>query len=169
MTVQIDDQSRQLFMKYAIPCGSTLVSRGSITQKELDLLRELVKRGEELPADAEKIFKVAFSACSLLAIDKGKDLIDNDIIHDYFLQGHDFMIDKRFSEMMDFDPQACRVRPGIVESVGNGFASVIIEGELKKFRTDFLPHVKAGDNVITHWDYIVENAAKDKESSGVVQ
>jgi len=46
--MDIKPESRLLFMKYALPCAGTLVKRGAITQKELDLMQELVRKGEEV-------------------------------------------------------------------------------------------------------------------------
>jgi len=141
-------------MKYALPCAGTLVKRGNVRQQYIDELIECVKLNKKIPKDAEKMFKVAFAACSLIAIDSGKKTIDESIVRKYFLSKHDEVIDKRYVEMGDFNPDMCRVRKCIAERIENGFAFV---GK-RRFRTDFVPYVKNGDNVITHWDFIVETS-----------
>lgn len=154
--MMIKEKDRILFMKYALPCAGTLIKRGVVDRNSIESLIDAVKKGKEIPIGAENIFKVAMSACSLIAIDKKKDFIDEEIIRDYFVFRHDDVVDRRFEEMKDFDPEACRVRIGKVVSVHDGFAVVKNDSMIKKFRTDFLPDVKVGDSVITHWDFIVE-------------
>ncbi|MBI2233256.1 MAG: hypothetical protein HYU56_05010 [Candidatus Aenigmarchaeota archaeon] len=153
--MEIEEKSRMLFMKYAVPCAGTLVQRGSARQEYVDMLIAAVKNNRPIPKDAERIFKVAFAACSLIAKDSGKKEIDADIVHQYFLFGHDTAVSKRYGEMGDFDPQACRIRPGVVRKMGNGFA--VVENSLgrSRYKADYCD-VKEGDLVVTHWDFIVE-------------
>ena len=164
--MEIKEDSRLLFMKYALPCAGTLVKRGQVAQKDVDRLINIVKNGGKIPKDVEKIFKVAFSACSLLAIDRKKNNIDSDVIREYFLRKHDDVIDKRHAEMGDFDPESCRIRIGSCESVENGFATVITSQGKKKYRTDFITNPRKNDIVITHWDFIVEKKTKKKLVKG---
>ncbi len=149
-----------LFMKYALPCAGTLVKRGNITQEKLDDLLDIVKSGKPIPKDAEKIPAVAFAACSLIAIDKGKKEIDEAVIHDYFLFNHDDMIDSRYEKMGDFDPVACRTRVGSVLSVELEKARVLTDLGERDFRTDFCD-VDENDNVVTHWNFVVEKLDKE--------
>ena len=158
--MKIEEKSRALFMKYALPCAGTLVKRGIITQETLDNLLHIVKNNKEIPEGAEKIPAVAFAACSLIAMDKGKKEIDEAVIHDYFLFNHDDMIDKRYEEMGDFDPVACRTRVGSVLSTELEKASVLTDLGPKDFRTDFCD-VHENDNVVTHWDFIVEKIDRE--------
>ena len=143
-------------MKYALPCVSVLVKRGTVTQEHLESLIETVKDGGEAPTGAEKIPAVAFAVCSLIALENGKAAIDDDIIREYFLFRHDDMIDKRYEEMGDFDTDACRTRIGRIVSIDSGRALVEMPGRTKTYRTDFVPDVKVNDRVVTHWDFIVE-------------
>lgn len=154
--MEIEENSRLLFMKYALPCMGVLVKRGKITQETVDRLFDSIKNGKGVPESAEKITEVAFAACSIIAIDNKKEHIDKDVIREYFLFRHDEMVDKRYDIMGDFDQQACRTRPGRVLSVSNGEA--IVENSLgkKNYRTDFLPGARSGDLVVTHWNFIVE-------------
>ena len=159
--MKIEKESRLVFMKYALPCARTLVKRGNADQTYIDMLIDIVKNNGEIPKDAEKIFKVAFSACSLAAIDDGKSSIDAGIIRKYFLFGHDKVIGSRYEEMGDFDPEACRVRAGVVESVENEKAVVYGPSGRKAFRIDFVPDARKNDIVVTHWNFIVEKTDKE--------
>ena len=157
------EKDRMLFMKYALPCAGTLVKRRSITQEKWDELIAIVKNGDRIPEGSEKIFKVAFAACSLIALDKNKD-IDEEVIRQYYLFEHDKMIDKRYGEMGDFDPDQCRIRAGVVKSSREGFAVVENSTGTRRYRTDYCTVAK-GDLVTTHWNFIVEkidSATADK-------
>ncbi len=159
-TIRIDEKSRPLFMKYALPCAGTLVSRGRVSQEKIDSLIDIVKKGEHIPKDSEKIFTVAFTACSLIALDKKKDIIDESVIRDYFLFRHDDIIDKRFEEMGDFDPEACRTRIGTVLSAEMEKANILTGIGPRDFRTDFCD-IHENDTVVTHWDFIVEKVDRE--------
>ena len=157
--MKICEQDRTLFMKYALPCAGTLVKRGSITQEKWDELIDIVKNEGKIPDGAERIFKVAFAACSLIALDR-KTEIDKGVIHEYYLFGHDKVIDKRYGEMGDFDPDMCRIRPGIVKSFENGFVTVENSSGTGKYRADYCKVAK-GDLVTTHWNFIVEKISEE--------
>ncbi len=157
--IEIEEGSRNLFMRYALPCAGTLVKRGTIKQEHVDILIDIVKNNRYIPDGSEKIFKVAFSACSLIAMKNGSESIDRNAIREYFLLGHDDAIEKRYGEMKDFDPQACRIKIGHVGLAENGSATVGCCGT-KKYRTDFVPDAKENDIVITHWDFVVERINK---------
>jgi hypothetical protein len=88
-------------------------------------------------------------------MDNGKPVIDEEVIREYYLFSHDKIIDRRYEEMGDFDPVACRIRPGVVQSVGNGSATVKNNLGVHSYRTDYCP-VSKGDLVTTHWDFVVE-------------
>lgn len=154
--MQIEEKSRLIFMKYALPCAGILVKRGNVSQETVDRLFEIVKKKGKIPKDAEKISAVAFSACSIIAIDSGKKVIDRDIIHEYFLFKHDEMIDKRYEIMGDFDTDMCRTRAGIVLSVTRNKALVKNSFGNKEYYTDFIPDLKENDTVVTHWDFVIE-------------
>lgn len=158
--IEIEEKSRNLFMKFALPCAGTLIQRGSVSQQFIDELRIIVKNNEKIPKDAEKIFKVAMASCSLLAIDQRKKFIDEKIIHEYFLFKHDNVIDSRYEEMGDFDPNACRTRAGKINLIEKDLAVVENSFGINKYKLDFVPEVKKNDLVVTHWDYIVEKIDK---------
>jgi|SRR3989344_595458 len=157
--MEIEKNSRILFMKYALPCAGTLVRRDIVSKEYIDNLIEAVKNNQHIPKDAEKIFKVALSACSLIALDNEKQ-IDSDVIREYFLFRHDDMIDKRYEEMGDFDPEACRTRAGVVEFLEEKFAIVKNPSGKRKYRSDFVVDLQKNDIVVTHWNFIVEKIDK---------
>lgn len=153
--MEIEEKSRLLFMKYALPCSRTLVKRNQVTQDEVDKLIDIVKNNKEIPKNAEKIFKVAFTACSLIALDTGKNKIDEDVIREYFLKKHSDVIEKRYEEMGDFDPKACQIRLGRVVSFQGDEAIIINSSGKRSYKTDFVK-VQENDKVVTHWDFVVE-------------
>ena len=154
--MEIEEKSRLLFMRYALPCAGTLVKRHIMTQKQWDDLIDAVKNGRKVPKDSEKVFKVAFAACSMIAMDKKKRFIDSEVIREYFLFKHDDVINKRYEEMRDFDPEACRTKAGTVEEVKEGLATVKTRSGKGDFRVDFVKDLRKGDTVVIHWDFVTE-------------
>jgi hypothetical protein len=154
--MEIRGEDRILFMKYALPCAGTLVRRGIVDRDRIERLVDLVKENREIPSGEEKIFKVAFAACSLMAMDEKRGFIDSSVVRRYFLSGHDDVIERRYEEMGDFDPEECRVRTGTVVDVEDNFAVVKNSSGTRKYRIDFAQSIKKGDEVITHWDFVVE-------------
>ncbi len=161
MAREIPVTDRLLFLKYAVPCAGTLVQRGTITQEQWDRLIAAVAAGQA-PAGAERIFKVALAACSLLALDSGKPAIDAAVVRQYFRAGHDAVIDARYQEMGDFDPEACRVWAGTVERISGRSAIVRLPQGMRECRADFLPDARAGEWVVVHWDFLVEQATEQE-------
>jgi hypothetical protein len=147
---------KKLFMRYAIPCADTLVERGNITQGRLDdLIRKMVS-GLEFTGDDISIFKVAKAHCTMIAKRNGKKEIDAEVIEEYFLGKHDKVVDERYEQMRDFDPERCRIYTGKVLLVKDGKATVETPKGRSEFRADFLPDVMKGDSVIVHRDFIVK-------------
>lgn len=157
--MEIKEEDRMLFMKYAVPCAGTLVKRGKLQQEDVNNLVDVLKNDGKMPENCEKNFTVAMAACSLIAMDGGKSVVDSDVIREYFLLKHDDVIDKRYEEMGDFDPEACRTRMGIVLSVEKNRAMVLTSQGKDNYRNDFTD-VKEGDSVIVHWNFIVEKLDK---------
>jgi hypothetical protein len=153
--VEINEKDRLLFMKYAMPCAGVLVQRGNVAQEDVDEIITAVKAGK-VPRGAEKMCKVAFAACSLIAKDRKKDKIDREVINHYFHFAHDEVIDRRYEEMGDFDTNSCRIRAGVVEAVGKDFAVVSNSSGRRKYKTDFVAGLKKDDIVTTHWNFVVE-------------
>jgi len=152
--------NKLLFLKYAIPCTNTLVKRGWITQERVDKMHELLKQ-ERVEEDIGSIYLVATSACKAIAFHKGKKEVDEDVIHEYFLDSHDEMIDKRFKQMGDFDPEECRTYPGKVLIVGEKIKLMTPRGE-KEISNTFVNELNQDDYVITHYNHIIEKITKEK-------
>ncbi|MBU0530072.1 MAG: HypC/HybG/HupF family hydrogenase formation chaperone [Candidatus Aenigmatarchaeota archaeon] len=148
-----------LFLKYAIPCSSTLVKRGWITQERVDRMYELLKKGE-VEERLEDIYLVATSGCKLIALKSGRDITD-DVIREYFLDSHDEVIDKRFKEMGDFDPEECRTHPAKVLSVEKEVEVLTPKG-VRKITNTFEHDLRPGDYVVIHYDFIIERLSKEK-------
>ncbi len=157
--VWLKQSDRLLFLKYAVPCATTLVQRKAISQKKFEELLQNVKSGVLPQGEPEKIFKVAFAMCSSKALAK-KSAIGAEIIRDYFWFCHDAVIDERFELMRDFDPVHCRTFPGIVEEIKNGKAVVKTSiGALDCF-LDFEQGAKKGAYVVVHRGFVVEKISK---------
>ena len=147
---------RILFMKYALPCAGTLVRRGTVTQEYVDSLISIVARGAEPYDGAERMFKVANAVCNDLAEKMGKSSIDSEVIRKYFLLEHARVVDDRYKLMGDFDPVACNTYSGKVVSLDFGKAVVKTRLGSNTYRIDFANDIREEDEVIVHWDFVVE-------------
>jgi hydrogenase maturation factor len=156
--MEIDD--RLLFLKYALPCASTLVSRGNTTQAYIDKLIRMVSQGKVPKEKAEKMFKVANVMCDHWAKKMHKDVIDDSVIRKYFLLEHSQVVDDRYELMKDFNPVDCKTYPGKVMKVNGSSAMVKTRLGTKRYRTTFAKEVKEGDVVVVHYDFIIEKAPK---------
>ena len=111
--------------------------------------------------DAEDIFKIAEAMCDAIRERMGKSDVDSQVIRQYFLLEHSDVVDDRYNLMGDFDPVSCKTRMGRVITIGADHA--IVETSLGKsqYRTEFARDLKPGDNVVVHWDFIVEIVPRD--------
>ena len=157
---KMEIEDRLLFLKYALPCAGTLVKRGIVSQEHVDNLIELVSKGK-LPEDnAENIFKVANAMCSVIAMRMGKKKVDSEVIRRYFLREHDKVVEERFEQMRDFNPDDCKTHSGSVVGVRGGFATVETSLGRKGYRDDFVKDLKEGDKVVVHYGFIVEKLSE---------
>jgi hydrogenase maturation factor len=149
-------EDRILFLRYALPCASTLVKRGSTTQENVDRMTGMVSEGIAPEDGAEKIFKVAIAMCNSIARRMGKDTIDAEVIRRYFLMEHSEVVDERYGLMGDFDPVACKTYPGKVISTDGGFAVVETRLGSMRYKTVLARDTKEGDLVSVHYDFVIE-------------
>ena len=149
-------EDRLLFLRYALPCASTLVKRGNVTQEYINRLIVLVSQGKVPKEDVENMFKVANAMCESIAERMGKSAIDADVIRQYFLLEHSKVVDDRYQLMKDFNPVDCRVYAGRVLKVNDGYALVKTRLGKKLCSTVFAKKVKKGEEVAVHFDFIVE-------------
>lgn len=152
----MNSEDRLLFLRYALPCASTLVRRGKVSQDRIDEMTRLVSENRPPPEGAEKIFVVANAMCDAIASRTGKRVVDSEVIRTYFLLEHSKVVDDRFALMKDFNPVDCKTYPGKVVSIGTGSAVVETALGRKDYRTTFAEGVRPGDDVAVHFDYIVE-------------
>jgi hypothetical protein len=157
--VKIED--RLLFLKYALPCASTLVKRGVVTQERVDGMIALVSEGK-LPEDgAERIFRVANAMCESIARRMGKGAVDAEVIRTYFLLEHSKVVDERFESMKDFNPVACKTYAGRVIEAADGLAMVETVLGKQQYKTLFAKDVKKNDDVAVHFDFVVEKISAE--------
>ncbi|MFH1424621.1 MAG: hypothetical protein ABIG20_02960 [archaeon] len=155
--VKPDITDKKLFLKYAIPCSSTLVRRGDVKQARIDELREWVltnqsagqlsEPSEPTSQELHDIFKVASVMCCVAADDLGKAEIDAEVIREYFINRHDEAVEQRWLLKQDFDKEACKTR--------------VVEFD-ESFNKEFCPDAKSGDKVVLHYNYIIEKLSEQK-------
>jgi hypothetical protein len=148
-------EDKLLFLKYAVPCGMTLVNRGDISMEHLDNLREKAASERVDDVDPEETFKIAVRMCYLTARKLGKEMIDSGVIRKYFWHDHEDAIKWRSEVFNDIRLDTCRVYPGRVEHVGD-FVTVRTSMGNLEFRKDFIPDIRTGDIVVTHYDHVIE-------------
>lgn len=152
---------RLLFLRYALPCAGTFVTRGRVTQEYVDNLITRVSEGRVPSEDVESMFMVANVMCTRIATRMHKKSIDSDVIREYFLFNHSKVVDDRFELMRDFNPIDCKTYAGTVTDVHEGYATVETALGRKKYRTVFERDIKPGENVVVHFDFIVETISED--------
>jgi hydrogenase maturation factor len=154
-------KDRDLFLKYAIPCGDVLVKRGDLKQEALDRVRESVIKKERVEEDLEALFPIAVRMCRLLAKKAGKQAIDQDIIRSYFWHEHQRAVEWRARIYPDLPREECLTYPARVVKPGKNPLVETPLGE-KRVKTDFVPSLKKDEWVIVHYDYIVEKIPWEK-------
>ena len=153
-------RNKELFLRYAIPCGEVLVRRGELGKELLGSLNAAVANGQEIGIPVEDIFKVASRMCTIIAKRSGKAEIDDEVIRRYFLVEHEKAILWRKSIHPDLSVADCRVYPGKVLRVDGDAALVMTPMGVKRLRTDFEGSLGKGDSVSTHYSYIPERISK---------
>lgn len=157
--MEIED--RELFLKYALPCASTLVKRGSVTQDHIDNLIVMVSNGQMPKENAEEMFKVATAVCGHIAERMNKQKIDTEVVRQYFLFEHSPVVDQRYDLMHDFNPVDCKTYTGVVSKTENGYAIVRTSLGERKYKTVFARDVKENDKVVVHFDFIIEKISDE--------
>jgi hydrogenase maturation factor len=154
--MQIKEDSRLLFLRYALPCSNDLINNRLATQEQIDSLMKFVLE-DRLPEEgAERIFKAGFAMCTIIAMKSDKKEIDADVIRQYFLMEHNKAVDEQFKNRQDFNPVECKTYAGKVLKVDADSALVSTPIGLKRCRTDFARGLKEGDNVAVHSGFAVE-------------
>ena len=152
---------RDLFLRYAIPCGDVLVKRGDLRQETLDRVRGKVIKKQEIKEDLETIFPIAVRMCRLLAKKSGKEIIDPEVIRDYFWHEHAKAVEWRAEIYPDLPREECLIYPARVVKLGKNPLVETPLGE-KQAKTDFVQRLNKDDWVILHYDYIVEKITREE-------
>jgi hydrogenase maturation factor len=147
-----NEETKRLFLRYAIPCGSVLVKRGKITQEKLDELKNSLLEGKKINDNLEEIFTFAMKMLDLTLKEMDKEKIDEEVIHKYFWEKHASAVSERSKTHKDIPVQKCFVLPGKVISKG------LVDTPLGKRELDFsfLNNPKIGDYITLHYDYACE-------------
>ena len=149
-------------------CVSTFVTRGKVSQDEADQMIEQVSHGK-VPENAMNLFKVAHAMCEVTAGEMNKKVIDAEVTRQYFHVKHNDVVNSDYTLMHDFNPDSCKIDIGKVTAIDAGRATVEIKIEtelgletmVKPYtRTDFCK-AKVGDEVVVHYDFIVERASEE--------
>lgn len=118
-----------------------------------------VSRGEVHPEYIET-FKTALAFCRAIAKKEGKESIDSEVIHTYFLERHNQLLPKIAKP--DVPQNLCRIRTGRVLSVGESLKVKTELGEEKVSKL-FVPRACAGDFVAIHYGYACEVLSPKKQ------
>ena len=132
----------ELFLAYAVPCGTVLVKRGTITQDQLD-------------HPSPEMFKVGLFMCEQSAKALGKSAIDKEAIRQYFWLDHDKHLEHAEG---DVDPRLCRVYPATY--LGENRAKTPIDE--RNVNISSTPNVKRGDYVTVHYNRTCEAITKSE-------
>jgi hydrogenase maturation factor len=146
---------KELFLRYAIPCGEVLVKRGSLDPKLLKKAEKIVTDGKTANIDPSKMFPTAAKMCTLIAHKMGKKVIDQEVIRRYFLFEHEKAVRWRMRIYPDVVPEKCIVFPARVLRSGELLLVNTPAGK-RILDTRFAPEVKRGDWVSMHYSYASE-------------
>lgn len=148
-------KDKGLFFSYAHPCGDVLVKRGSMEENTLKEIREGLKKGGEIKAEP-KLFRVAYALLCMLAAERGKKEIDDDVIREYYWRKHDEHVMEEAKNRSDIIPHMCKVFPARVVGVREKEARVETPVGERRINIEFVPNVHAGDFVTVHYAYACE-------------
>ncbi len=149
-------KNKELFLRYAVPCGEVLVKRGDLRKELLKKLHDSVMYGQDIDLPVERFFPVASKMCTILAKKMGKKAIDDEVIRKYFLIEHEKALLWRKQIKPDINIKDCRVYPGRVIKIYSGKALVKTPMGEVMLRTDFVKNLKPRDWVTKHYDYVIE-------------
>jgi hypothetical protein len=153
-TLPIKD--KELFLRYAIPCGEVLVRRGELREDLLKRISDSLKSRQEIDIPLENVFRVATRMCTILAKRMGRKEIDSEVIRRYFLIEHEKAIRWRKQIKPDISVKECKVYSGRVLRIDpDGILVKTRLGE-RMYRDDFAEDLQKKDWVSVHYDYIAE-------------
>ena len=145
---------KDLFLRYALPCANTLIERGETTKDEIEKMKKILQKGEEISNDAIKKFKVAYAFCKELGKKLNKNPMDEEVIRKYFWFEHDYLVD-----LMGADID-CKVYPARIEKIENKKAFVITPIGKMECKIELIKNLKKNDWVTIHRKYVVEKISE---------
>ena len=135
-------KNKDLFLRYAVPCGEVLVRRGEVKEELLRQLNDSVKYGQPVDYPIGDVFKVASRMCTIIAKQMGKDAIDDEVIRRYFLVEHENAIRWRKQVRPELKLEECLVYPGRVLKIADEGLLVKTPLGERVFRGDFAEGLK---------------------------
>jgi hydrogenase maturation factor len=149
-------KDRELFLRYAVPCGEVLVKRGEVRSELLGRLNGSVRHRQDIDYPIEGVFKVASRMCTIIAKQMGKSEIDAEVIRRYFLVEHEQAIRWRQQVRPELRLEECLVYPGRVLRIAD--EGILVKTPLgeRMFRADFAEGLRVRDWVSVHYDYVAE-------------
>ena len=152
--------NERLFLKYAIPCSTVLIKRGSVSKNLMRSVKTDLVSGKPIKTDIRKIFKVAYIMCSIIAKKMGKNEIDDEVIRKYFWLEHEKAIKWRMKIHKDIDVKSCLCYLARIVKSGKSIMAKT-SSCIVKVKNDFVPEIKNGDLAVIHYDYIVEKISDE--------
>jgi hydrogenase maturation factor len=153
-------ENKELFLRYAIPCGQVLVKRGSLDPRLLKKAEKIVTDGKTANINPGEMFPTAAKMCTLLAHKMGKKVIDAVVIRRYFLFEHEKAVRWRMRIYPDVVSEKCIVFPARVLHSGELMLVNTPSGK-KILDTRFAPEARRGDWVSMHYSYASEKITPD--------
>jgi len=149
-----------LFLKYALPCINIHVKRGQTTGKIAEELINSLLKNKPIPYNLKDIFPLGYTACALIAKKHNKDVIDENVIRDYFWNEHESVIKESYEQFGDFKPQDCMVLPAKILAISSKGIKVVTPYGEKVVKNTYKLELNKGDFVVVHFDCIVEKIEK---------
>ncbi len=149
-------KNKELFLRYAVPCGEVLVRRGEVKAALLKQLNDSVRHGQPVDYPIEDVFRVASRMCTIIAKQMGRSEIDDEVIRRYFMVEHENAIRWRMQVRPELKLEECLVYPGRVLKIADEGLMVKTPLGERMFRADFAEGLKARDWVSVHYDYVAE-------------
>ncbi len=149
-------ESKELFLKYAIPCGNVLIKRKKLSKARLDSIKSALMKGKEVRG-IENTFRIAANMCYIISKKMRKKGIDKSVIRKYFWSEHSRAISWRHKIYKDFDTQLCKVYPGrVIKMEKAGKVLVLTPIGNRRLRKEFIPDLAINDLVTVHYNYCIE-------------
>jgi len=149
-------ESKELFLKYAIPCGNVLIKRKKLSKEKINEIKEKLLKGKEVRG-IENTFRIAANMCYIISKKMRKKGIDKSVIRKYFWNEHSRAINWRHKIYKDFDPQLCKVYPGrVIKMKKAGKVLVLTPIGKRRLRKEFIPDLAINDLVTVHYNYCIE-------------